>query len=54
MRVMDFLPPLWLLLFLVFLTPKRQRLGDLFARCIVVREVAADEPPPQPKDAAGD
>lgn len=39
LRPIELLPPLWALLLLVVLTPRRQRLGDLFARTILVRRM---------------
>jgi len=39
LRLLELLPPLWLLGFLVVLSRNRQRLGDIFARTIVVRRV---------------
>ncbi len=42
-RVLELLPPLWLLAFLVILSRNRQRLGDIFARTIVVRRLRKAE-----------
>jgi uncharacterized RDD family membrane protein YckC len=63
LRLIELIPPLWVLAFLVVLSPRRQRLGDLFARTVVVRidwsllegagkatrpGPATDEPPQEP------
>ena len=49
-RFLELLPPLWVLGFLVVLSRNRQRLGDIFARTVVVRGVK-----PAPKNPeAGD
>ncbi len=45
LRFLELLPPLWLLGFLVVLSRNRQRLGDIFARTIVVRRAR-----PAPRD----
>ncbi len=45
LRFLELVPPLWALTALVVLTPKRQRLGDLFARTLVVRQAAPLEEP---------
>lgn len=46
-RLIELAPPFWILTLLVVLSPNRQRLGDLFARTLVVRWQ-------QPTDSAGD
>ncbi|MEW6250699.1 MAG: RDD family protein [Planctomycetota bacterium] len=38
-RLLELAPPLWLLAFLVVLSQNRQRLGDIFARTVVVRRL---------------
>jgi len=43
-RYLELLPPLWVLSFLVVLTRNRQRLGDIFARTIVVRRAPVQPP----------
>jgi uncharacterized RDD family membrane protein YckC len=49
-RFLELMPPLWVLGFLVVLSRNRQRLGDIFARTVVVRGVR-----PAPKNPeAGD
>jgi len=47
LRLIELLPPLWVLAFLVVLSRNRQRLGDIFARTIVVRALATEKPPEQ-------
>ncbi len=47
LRTVELLPPLWLLGFLVVLSRNRQRLGDIFARTLVVRSVR----PPDKEDS---
>lgn len=37
LRFIELAPPFWILMLLVVLSPNRQRLGDLFARTLVVR-----------------
>jgi uncharacterized RDD family membrane protein YckC len=37
LRCVELLPPLWLLAFMLALTPNRQRLGDILARTLVLR-----------------
>ncbi|MGE3181895.1 MAG: RDD family protein, partial [Phycisphaerae bacterium] len=51
MRLIELAPPFWILGFLVVLTPRRQRVGDVFAQTAVVQVVptsrdsnAANEP----------
>jgi uncharacterized RDD family membrane protein YckC len=39
-RVIEVLPFFWILAFVMLLSRNRQRVGDLFARTIVVRRVA--------------
>jgi uncharacterized RDD family membrane protein YckC len=39
-RVIEVLPPFWILVLIVLLSRNRQRVGDIFARTIVVRQVA--------------
>ena len=41
LRVLELLPPLWALAALIALTPKRQRVGDVFARTVVVQRIAS-------------
>lgn len=44
-RLAELIPPFWAPLFILFLLSRgRQRLGDLFAKTIVVRQVAAEPP----------
>lgn len=45
-RFIEMMPPLWVLGFLVVLSRNRQRLGDIFARTVVVRPAR----PPKPAD----
>ncbi|MGE0481878.1 MAG: RDD family protein [Phycisphaerae bacterium] len=40
MRLVEFLPPFWVLGFLVLLSRNHQRLGDIFAQTVAVRRVA--------------
>lgn len=40
-RVLELLPPIWVLGFLALLTRNRQRVGDIFARTIAVRRTRA-------------
>lgn len=42
MRLVELLPPVWVLVFLVVLSRNRQRLGDIFARVVVVRQVKVE------------
>lgn len=42
-RFLELMPPFWLLGFLVVLSRNRQRLGDIFARTLVVRRVRHSE-----------
>jgi uncharacterized RDD family membrane protein YckC len=44
-RLLELQPPLWILGFLVVLSRNRQRVGDILARTIVVRQVRDAEPP---------
>jgi len=44
LRLLELQPPLWLLGFLVLLSRNRQRVGDLFARTVVIRHVKTAEP----------
>lgn len=46
MRIVELLPQFWLLGFLIVLSRNRQRLGDIFARTIVVRTAGPDESRP--------
>ncbi|HQL53767.1 MAG TPA: RDD family protein [Phycisphaerae bacterium] len=46
LRLVELLPPLWVLGFLVVLSRNRQRLGDIFARTLVVRRVRPRDPAP--------
>jgi uncharacterized RDD family membrane protein YckC len=39
-RTVEVLPPFWILAFVVLLSRNRQRVGDIFARTVVVRQVA--------------
>lgn len=41
LRLIEGLPPLWILAFFVVLTPKRQRVGDVLAQTMVVRKTNA-------------
>jgi uncharacterized RDD family membrane protein YckC len=50
LRFVELLPPCWLLGFLVVLSRKRQRLGDLLARTIVVRGYRPKPPSEGPGD----
>ena len=43
-RVLELTPPLWALNFLAVLTRNRQRLGDIFARTVVVRRASGVDP----------
>ena len=45
-RFIELIPPLWLIGFVVVLSRNRQRLGDIFARTIVVRRVAVRDDQP--------
>jgi len=45
-RFLELQPPLWILGFLVLLSRNRQRLGDIFARTVVVRRMRAATTPP--------
>ena len=53
LRLLELMPPFWLLGFLVVLSRNRQRLGDIFARTLVVRHVksagdaTSTKPPPE-------
>jgi uncharacterized RDD family membrane protein YckC len=49
-RFVELLPPLWVMGLLVVLSRNRQRLGDIFARTVVVRRVRAVLPPAPPSD----
>ncbi len=49
-RLLEMLPPLWILAFLVVLSRNRQRLGDLFARTVVVRRTPADTDQPRDRE----
>jgi uncharacterized RDD family membrane protein YckC len=42
-RFLEMMPPLWILGFLVVLSRNRQRLGDIFARTVVIRRVRLDK-----------
>ena len=53
-RILEMTPPLWALNFLAVLTRNRQRLGDLFARTVVVRGVAGAETSDTSDDATSD
>lgn len=46
LRFVELQPPMWVLGFLVLLSRNRQRLGDIFARTVVVRRVATPAEPP--------
>lgn len=48
-RFLEMMPPLWVLGFLVVLSRNRQRLGDIFARTVVVRPVRPPKPPTPPE-----
>ncbi|MBN2445759.1 MAG: RDD family protein [Phycisphaerae bacterium] len=64
LRLAELLPPVWALVFLVFLTPRRQRVGDAIARTIIIRYLGrdgkktpaseGDDPPPrqEPPDSS--
>ena len=45
-RLLELMPPFWVLAFLVVMSRNRQRLGDIFARTVVVRRV---RPTPNPE-----
>lgn len=45
MRLFELLPPLWILGFLVVLSRNNQRVGDIFARTVVIRRAATPEQP---------
>lgn len=50
LRLIELMPPMWILAFLVVLSRNRQRAGDIFAHTVVVRraravDTPADEPP---------
>ncbi len=50
-RMIELLPPLWPLLLVAVITAKRQRLGDVLARTVVVKRVNPTKPPAdQPDD----
>jgi uncharacterized RDD family membrane protein YckC len=55
-RLLELIPPLWVLGFLVVLSRNRQRLGDIFGRTVVVRRVRVvreqhqESPPPDGDD----
>lgn len=42
-RILEMLPPLWILGFLVVLSRNRQRVGDIFARTIVTRQIKIEK-----------
>lgn len=44
LRLVELLPPIWVLGFLVVLSRNRQRLGDIFARVVVVRQTKSTKP----------
>ncbi len=46
LRFVEVQPPLWILGFLVVLSRNRQRLGDIFARTVVVRQSRLETPRP--------
>jgi hypothetical protein len=48
-RVVELTPPFWVLALVVLLSPNRQRVGDVFARTVVVRQARADEQQPPPE-----
>jgi uncharacterized RDD family membrane protein YckC len=48
LRFIELQPPMWVLGFLVLLSRNRQRLGDIFARTVVVRRATVPAEPPQP------
>jgi uncharacterized RDD family membrane protein YckC len=43
LRLLELQPPLWILGFLVVLSRNRQRVGDLFARTVVIRHAKTTE-----------
>ena len=53
-RLLELTPPLWALNFLAVLTRNRQRLGDLFARTVVVRHAAGEKSADVADDSADD
>ena len=50
LRFIELQPPFWVMGLLVLVSRKRQRVGDIFARTIVVRRVRLDGPPPQSRE----
>jgi uncharacterized RDD family membrane protein YckC len=50
-RLLELLPPLWVLGFLALLTRNRQRVGDVFARTVAVRRLRSDAGTPPAPDA---
>lgn len=48
LRFLELQPPMWVLGFLVLLSRNRQRVGDIFARTVVVRRALVPPPPSAP------
>lgn len=51
LRIVELQPPMWLLGFIVVLSRNRQRVGDIFARTIVLRRL---RPPPEGEPGANE
>ncbi len=54
LRLIELLPPFWLIALLVVLSPRRQRLGDIFARTIVTQPPPAVEADDEEEEDATD
>jgi uncharacterized RDD family membrane protein YckC len=53
LRLVELIPQFWVFAFLIVLSRNRQRLGDVFARTVVVRLRATNSGPPQETDSGG-